>query len=310
MRDKTIRSGFTLVELLVVIGIIAVLVGILLPALNKARRAAATVQCQSNMKQIAIGMLQYIQNNKGKFPPSGAPTIAGVYPYGWWWANELVRGKYIDAKSTNVYSHAGSNVGEKRFNNNSVFRCPEGVSQDEMAGNSNTISPTDAGNNGYSILNDGSSPGAQDEGLGIPSWYMLNSRVVNTGGTGVSLPGGKMAPPFAWFNSSTVATDLQNPAWQRYMALVRKPSELIMLVEASSPNFYDQTGEGTPPMYFRRLGARHGTKTADGRNAYTNFAFFDGHVGLYPTAPYQTPQWHNADYYRETIFFVTQQAGH
>src|SRR6478672_1150699 len=107
---KRIGNGFTLVELLVVIGIIAVLIGILLPALNKARRSAATVQCSSNMKQIATAMLQYIQNSKGKFPPSGAPAIANVYPYGWWWPNELVRGRYIDAKNTNVYSHPSSNV--------------------------------------------------------------------------------------------------------------------------------------------------------------------------------------------------------
>lgn len=63
------RHGFTLVELLVVIGIIALLISILLPALARARQAAVTVQCQSNLRQLAIGAFMYIDGNKGRMIP-------------------------------------------------------------------------------------------------------------------------------------------------------------------------------------------------------------------------------------------------
>ena len=79
------RTGFTLIELLVVIAIIAILAAILFPVFARARENARRTSCQSNLKQIALGVFQYKQDYDEKLPvpaySNGAGTSAS--PYGW-----------------------------------------------------------------------------------------------------------------------------------------------------------------------------------------------------------------------------------
>ena len=83
------RHAFTLIELLVVISIIALLVGILLPALGAARRTAQTVKCASNMRQLGIGFMGYATDNEGKFP------LNSLYDSTTWWYQGDVIGTYL-----------------------------------------------------------------------------------------------------------------------------------------------------------------------------------------------------------------------
>ena len=78
MKRTSKKAGFTLVELLVVIGIIALLISILLPSLNKARETANRVKCAANLKQIGNGLMLYSNENRGMFPRTYAPATTAA----------------------------------------------------------------------------------------------------------------------------------------------------------------------------------------------------------------------------------------
>lgn len=87
----TCRKAFTLVELLVVIGIIAVLISVLLPALNKARDAATGIQCLSNMRQIGLAVHMYASENDGWLPNASGTGGGNGFKYYDYYADNSIK---------------------------------------------------------------------------------------------------------------------------------------------------------------------------------------------------------------------------
>jgi prepilin-type N-terminal cleavage/methylation domain-containing protein/prepilin-type processing-associated H-X9-DG protein len=117
------NQAFTLVELLVVIGIIAVLISILLPALGRAREQGLNVKCAANLRQLGTAMLMYIQDNKGYVPKAYYPTSKpdpAVSSVGLYWFDQLA--KYMSIPS--AWYKAPSRVIDKRPFGGTILACP------------------------------------------------------------------------------------------------------------------------------------------------------------------------------------------
>jgi prepilin-type N-terminal cleavage/methylation domain-containing protein/prepilin-type processing-associated H-X9-DG protein len=153
------RRGFTLVELLVVIGIIAVLVSILLPAINKARESAKGAQCLSNLRQLGQKFELYFANNtKAAYPPSKALDLKTL------WMHVIFDINPSDANSTT----AGKGVG--------ILYCPNDPNQWVSGKKEPTKGDINAGNISYGYNGMGLG-GGMEEGGNMKSAMVTSPKV-------------------------------------------------------------------------------------------------------------------------------------
>jgi prepilin-type N-terminal cleavage/methylation domain-containing protein/prepilin-type processing-associated H-X9-DG protein len=255
---RTKRRAFTLVELLVVVGIIALLAGILLPAFSRARAAAKSTQCLSNLAQLGKGFVLYNIDYQGYNIPSytmtgvaGGPTVPLEG-----WAPILDRDNYIKGE---------------RANDGTVFVCPEMLDVEGMATGQTGTDPgkpkgwMDWPNIRNGVSNTPTTIPARGFDKIIRVGYWINAD--NPIGSTTSFVPDQYYTSSVGYGPSTTGTFMKHTK----ITKVRRPSELLVLADGV---YAGRQRDNQIGMDNSRIGYRH-----PGAIPRANVVYADGHAG-------------------------------
>lgn len=268
--------GFTLVELLVVIGIIAILMGVLLPVLAGARRSAQTAQCLSNLRQIGQGFAMYTSEHLGWTIPGfirQRPNFGGRGEENW--ATILVVKKYIRTADQTQFITPDPNEalpGDTAWASdgsagNTVFRCPSGTNlMNDFIDPSSKIDDLGAWFwRRQSLLNAGVNASRGGAPI-VDIWYAMNAVMPSGGDMDNGI--GQDAFPMRTFGHYRSAANgkkkgqiVGGPLIKA--SKIKKASEMAMLFDGFQNHNYNTN----------KINARHGRNKSQ-----TNFLFADGHA--------------------------------
>ncbi len=273
------RRAFTLVELLVVIGIIAVLISLLLPALSKAQRQARALKCAANLRQIGLAATLYSQQYRNSTLPvqfwqdgytSGVPY--GYTNYDDWWV-ALVALNLLPKPGVMLQNNLGNVT---TFATRSVLVCPETPEIYSNPGSGSPPSGFDGFPAHYGRLTASPSFLIDPQPLGTVTWaastsYAMNAELSTTALTNAPGPVFHSAAP-----CSPVGNRFLPP---RKLNMLKNPGDLVFMYDGVSSN------AGSNLAY--RISNRHGSRRLTSwREAQTtgsvNILFFDGHVQTLP----------------------------
>ncbi|MGE3808070.1 MAG: DUF1559 domain-containing protein [Gemmataceae bacterium] len=277
MKSSTARRAFTLIELLVVIGIIAVLIGILLPAVQKVREAAARSRCANNLKQMGLALQAY-HDSQGSYPPgydSGYDAAGNDTGPGWGWAARIL--PFVEQQSLYTLINFQQPIeapGHSAARTTSVklYLCPSSQTPSTFAAARRT--PTgqvvatlcDVAASNYPGVFGITEPGVDGEGMFFRGSQVRIPDI--TDGTSHTLIVGERAyldGETTWVGAVTGANMVAPPA-----------SPMPQQVLHSSNNVLGHSGEATDgpdlPQEPNHFSSRH--------PGGVNFLFVDGHVSF------------------------------